>query len=65
MSSVCELDYLVALLEEHGILPTSESEIGDWDPWRLGHRRIYDKVRTTPTFPLDVAKVQELLEGPR
>ncbi len=65
MSSVCELDYLVALLEEHGILSSFESEDGGWDSWCLGHRRIYDAVRATPTFPLSVTKVQELLERPR
>lgn len=61
MSSVCELDYLVALLEEHGILSSSEGEHGEWE---LGHRHIYEQVRTSPTFPLSVARVQELLKRP-
>jgi hypothetical protein len=65
MSSVCELDYLVALLEEHGILSSSESESGNSEPWCTGHRRIYERVRATPTFPLSVAQVQALLERPR
>ncbi len=62
VSSVCELDHLVALLEEHGILSSSES---DWEGRWPGHRRIYERVRRSPTFPLSVAKVQALLERPR
>ena len=62
MSDVCELNHLVALLEEHGVLSSSES---DWEGRCLGHPRIYDRVRKSPTFPLSVAKVQELLERPR
>ena len=61
MSSVCELDHLVALLEEHGILSSSAS---DWGARVLGHHRIYEKVRSSPTFPLSVAEVQELLQRP-
>ena len=60
MSSVCDPAYLVALLEEHGIL--SSSEHGDWEPWRLGHRRIYERVGLSPTFPLTVSEVRRLLE---
>ena len=58
-----ELDVLVALLEEHGILWNRERPA--WEHWYFGHQGIYDEVRATPTFPLSAAQVQELLERPR
>jgi hypothetical protein len=57
-----ELDRLVALLEEHGLLPGYDSEelINE-----EGHSLIYARVRATPLFPMDVDDVRELLERPR
>ena len=53
-----ELDLLVALLEEHGILPDYESDV----TFR-GHLYIYEKVRRTPSFPMSVDEVRDLLDG--
>ena len=55
-----ELDVLVALLEEHGILSSCEQPA--WERWYLGHKGIYDQVNASPTFPLSVAEVRELME---
>ena len=55
-----ELDVLVALLEEHDILASCEQPA--WERWYLGHKGIYDQVDASPTFPLSVAQVRELLE---
>jgi hypothetical protein len=53
-----ELDVLVALLEEHGILPAYESN----EEFR-GHLHIYEKVRQTPSFPMSVGEVRDLLNA--
>lgn len=53
-----KLDLLVALLEEHGILPDYES-----DPEFRGHLHIYENVRRTPSFPMSVDEVRDLLDG--
>jgi hypothetical protein len=59
-----ELDRLVALLEEHGLIPDYESdELTEDEPW--GHSLIYARVRATPLFPMDVEEVRELLAGGR
>ena len=61
MSHDRDLDLLVALLEEHGIIPEYES--GDRrvdESW--GHPRIYERVRRTPSFPWSVDEVRALLE---
>jgi hypothetical protein len=59
-----ELDRLVALLEEHGIIPAYESdELDEEHPW--GHPLIYERVRSMPWFPLSVDEVRALLERPR
>ena len=61
MSHDRDLDRLVALLEEHGITPPYESDDRSEDePW--GHPRIYEKVRRSPSFPMSVDEVRELLE---
>ena len=61
MSHDRELDRLVALLEEHGITPDYESDHrGDEESW--GHPHIYAKVHQTPSFPMSVDEVRELLE---
>ena len=54
-----ELDRLVALLEEHEIIP-EYYELTEEQPW--GHSLIYERVRATPFFPLSVGEVRELLE---
>lgn len=56
-----ELDRLVALLEEHELIPTWES-VSRTEAWDWGHRQIYERVRQTPHFPMSVAEVRELLE---
>jgi hypothetical protein len=61
MSHDRELDRLVALLEEHGIIPDYESDHrGQEESW--GHPLIYERVRATPSFPMSVNEVRELLE---
>jgi hypothetical protein len=55
-----ELDVLVALLEEHGILTGGEKPA--FERWYIGHQGIYDQVSRSPTFPLSVGQVRELLE---
>jgi hypothetical protein len=56
-----ELDRLVALLEEHELIPDyHDKELTEEKPW--GHRLIYERVRQTPYFPMSVAEVRELLE---
>ncbi len=63
MSCNRELDRLVALLEEHELIPDWES-VSRTEPWTWGHRQIYERVRQTPYFPMSVAEVRELLERP-
>jgi hypothetical protein len=53
-----DLDRLVALLEEHAIIPAWE-ELGEDE---YGHSLIYKRVRATPGFPISVDEVRELLE---
>ena len=56
-----ELDRLVALLEEHGLVPDYEDDLlGEDEPW--GHPLIYERVRQTPFFPMSPDEVRELLE---
>jgi hypothetical protein len=58
-----EVDRLVALLEEHELIPDWESDDhGEAKPWDWGHRLIYERVGQTPRFPLSVAQVRALLE---
>ena len=58
-----EVDRLVALLEEHELIPGWESrDLGDDKPWDWGHRLIYERVGRTPYFPMSVAQVRALLE---
>jgi hypothetical protein len=53
-----QLNRLVALLEEHAIIPAWESlGEGEW-----GHPLIYERVRATPFFPMSVNEVRRLLE---
>ena len=53
-----ELDRLVALLEEHALMPAYE-ELGEDE---YGHSFIYERVRATPGFPISVDEIRELLE---
>jgi hypothetical protein len=66
MSCNLEVDRLVALLEEHELIPAWESDdLGEGKPWDWAHRLIYERVGQTPYFPMSVAEVQELLKRPR
>ena len=61
MDRDCELDRLVALLEEHELIPDYEDDLlSKEEPW--GHRLIYERIRQTPFFPMSVAEVREVLE---
>jgi hypothetical protein len=63
MSCDCEVDRLVALLEEHELIPDWEDDdLGEGKPWDWGHRLICERVGRTPYFPMSVAEVRALLE---
>jgi hypothetical protein len=63
MSRDREVDRLVALLEEHELIPEWESgALGEEKPWDWGHRLICERVSQTPYFPMSVAEVRALLE---
>jgi hypothetical protein len=65
MSCNREMDRLVALLEEHELIPDwdwDRNDLGEGKPWDWGHRLIYERVRQTPHFPMSVAEVRTLLQ---
>ena len=55
-----ELSRLIALLQEHALIPAYD-ELG---PDEYGHPVIYERVRATPGFPMSVDEVRALLEYP-
>jgi hypothetical protein len=64
MSRQEDLEALVALLEEHGLVPESGSPYrGEEGSWGLTHTYILQQVEQSDSFPMTVDQVRAILKG--